>query len=68
MTANEWGQIAALVLLPLAVATVIWLVGSALAWRRPLPHQAGIRRWSAAAALSLGGLCFAILILNHLSR
>lgn len=59
MTAEQWGAWTAIVAIPLSIAALIYLGGAVAAWRRPLPRQVMIRRWSALGAVVAGALCFA---------
>ena len=61
MNAEQWGAWTAIVSIPLAIAAAIYLAGAIAAWRRPLPRQVMIRRWSALAAVVAAALCFAAL-------
>lgn len=61
MTPEEWGALAAIIVIPLSVAALIYLGGAIAAWRRPLPRKGPIRRWSAVAAVVAGALCFTVM-------
>ncbi len=61
MTAEQWGAWTAIVAIPLALAALIYLGGAVASWRRPLPRQMVIRRWSGLAAVAAGALCFAVM-------
>jgi hypothetical protein len=67
MTAEQWGAWTAIVAIPLSVAAVIYLGGAVAAWRRPLPRQLMIRRWSGLAAVAVGALCFAAMAFVRVS-
>lgn len=66
MTAEEWGAWTAIVAIPLGVAALIYLGGAIVAWRRPLPRQVAIRRWSGLAAVVVAGLCFAVMAFDRI--